>query len=131
MKLLAAFVFTSFFCMSIVYANENIRPVSMVSLISNPAAYDKLTVEVAGFFEKEIGTYLFLTEQHAKSMDLMSGVTMGDTSEGDIWQSDCKPRFVKVTGTFVLSSDDLSPLLTDITKIYDPALGANCWELKK
>lgn len=82
-------------------ADEGAVPVSLVQLLIAPENFSGKQVQVVGFLQKKPTLQLFLTEDHATSLDIQSSVAVSDDSpDGSLTQSDCLDHYVRVTGRF-------------------------------
>ena len=84
-----------------VEADDGAIPVSLVRLLAAPDDFSGKRVEVIGFLQKKPTLHLFLTRDHAISLDIQSSVIVSDdSSDGSLTQSDCMDHYVRVTGRF-------------------------------
>lgn len=126
-KIILTICLISFFIIKAVLADNQTYSVSLVHLLTEPADYEGLEVEVGGFLKDEINLKLYLTKEHAVASDSLSSVLVSDTKQGDILQSSCLSSFVFVTGIFEKIVNQPGYLIKDIEHIYQPKSGKVCW----
>jgi hypothetical protein len=70
-------------------ADEDPVPVPLIQLLVAPENFSGKQVQVVGFLQKKPTLQLFLTRDHAASLDVQSSVAVSDdSSDGSLTQSD-------------------------------------------
>jgi len=88
-------------------SNLGARQVSMVTLITTPRKAEGNRIQVIGYLQVP-DLRLFLTEDHAKEVDVASSVVVRDLSpDGSLIRSTCAGGYVKIVGRF--SEGELFP----------------------
>lgn len=101
---------------------------SVVTLLANPSDYDNLHVQTRGFLANDGGPVLFLTRDHARIHDIISGIPLSvpDEKIGSLRNSGCFDKYVSVIGRFVVEHEYVGKSLK-VRSIRDILATRTCW----
>lgn len=99
-----------------------------MTLLSNPSDYDNIHVATMGFLALAGDPVVFLTHEHAKAYDIVSGIplTAPDEALKTLKNSSCFDKYVDVTGRFVVTREYVGKLI-QVQEIRDAFTTKPCW----
>lgn len=102
---------------------------SLVTLLANPSKYDNIHVSTMGFLAQAGGPVVFLTRDHAKAYDIISGIplTVSDEKRKSLNNSSCFDKYVQVLGRFVVEHEYVGKSI-QVQGIRDALTKKVCWE---